>query len=93
MKYRMFDGDNDGSFYVINCENVEGLRKAVDYFKSLGYDCEQIRFSENVVPNIIVRTYERTLLPCGASMSSALKNQGIAFKPLSIIKKDFISGK
>jgi hypothetical protein len=80
MGYSMFDGDDDLSFFVVSCHNTGNVRKLIAHYSLLGYDCSSIKINEKAAPNVIVRTKDMVLLPCGASMSAALASQGISFK-------------
>jgi hypothetical protein len=87
MSYQLFDGDDELSTFVISCHDVNGVKRVVDYYAGIGYDCSQIEFNPNAAPNVIVRPKEMLLLPCGAFMSCAMQQKGEVFKDI----EDFFS--
>ncbi|MCI2069538.1 MAG: hypothetical protein LKJ88_08295 [Bacilli bacterium] len=89
MAYQMFKGDNEASIFLIRCGSDEGVKKAVDHYKSLGYDCDIVLSNPSITHVVIVRPFDRVLLPSGPSMCYTLKNQKVPFYTLEEVEKNW----
>lgn len=85
----MFEGDNESSIFLIKCGSDEGVKKAVVHYQSLGYDCNIVLSNPSITHVVIVRPFEKVLLPSGPSMCYTLKSHNVPFYTLEEVEKSW----